>query len=300
MHYSDVSRTSWFAPFVCTATKEGLIQGYADKTFLPSNTLNIAEASKILVQAFHLGDATDLEIWYRPSIESLVSVHAIPTDVQATGQALTRGDMAEMLWRLKEGVREKETVKAADLIAAKCDWFTSDQIPHVDIQEVRRTWLSWINEARKANALSPYMQDKELNRTATLWSLHALQNGNISHKRIAQAAYYDYNMIKDWFDGYDIDFSNVQSQTFTENIGWGVYSCRTDDCTQNLIQQIRTTFDFYMGEKNKADRPHYNSIMNTAFKLEGMGIATDPVSHKYYITTHYGTSITSDPDPVCP
>lgn len=300
-HFTDVPSTSWFAPYACAARAHDFIKGYSDGTFHPADTLSIAEAAKILTSAFHIPvSEQDKTLWYKPFIESLAAVNAIPTDVHATGESLTRGVMAEMVWRLKEGKTDQLSVDASSLIAAKCDWFTADQIPHVDIQEVRRVWISWINDARAANNLPPYTQDKELDHSATVWSLHAKSMGSISHKRVGQKAYYDYKMIGGWFADLDLDFANIKSATFTENIGWGMYECSQADCTQNLIDAIRTTFDFYMSEKGKASSAHYNSIMKPEFRLIGMGIAVDPSSGKYYITTHYGTSITSNPEPVCP
>ncbi len=299
--FTDVPQSSWFGPYACAARKNEFIKGYDDNTFHPAETINIAEAAKILSAAFHVNvQSQDEKMWYKPFIVALTAVHAIPDDVRATGEALTRGDMAEILWRLKEGVTDKPSVHADDLIAAKCEWFTDDQIPHVDIQEVRRVWMSWMNEVRSDLNLAPYTQSKELNRSATLWSLRAKSNGSITHKRTAQAAYYDYKMIGGWFADLDLDFQNVKSATFTENIGWGVYKCKKDDCTQNLIDAARTTFDFYMSEKGKASSSHYNSIVKPEFRLVGMGIAVDPHSGRYFITTHYGTAITSEPDPICP
>lgn len=299
--FTDVPQSSWFASFACAAKVKGFIKGYEDGTFHPAETLNIAEASKILTNAFDIHLTSDVKNpWYTPYISALADAHAIPPDVHATGEALTRGVMAEMLWRLKENKTEEAFVDANTLLAAKCEWFTDDQIPRVDIQEVRRVWAKWINDARAGLNLAPYTQNKELNHSATLWSLRAKKSGTISHKRTGQTAYYDYGMIGDWFADLDLDFANVKSATFTENIGWGVYKCKKDDCTQDLINAVRSTFDFYMSEKGKASSSHYNSIMKPEFRLIGMGIAVDAASGKYYITTHYGTSITSDPAPICP
>jgi uncharacterized protein YkwD len=301
VRFRDVPQSSWFAPFVCAAKEAEFIDGLDDGTFHPADTLTIAEAAKILDAAFKIEvTGTDAKMWYRPYTAALAAKNAIPSDVEATGQALTRGAMAEMLYRLREKITDQPSKTGDALNAAMCDWFTDDQIPHVDMQEVRRAWFSWINDARRAENLAPYTQDKQLNKTATLWSLHAKDAGAISHKRTADAAYYDYKMIEQWFSKQYIDFANVKSTTFTENIGWGVYKCKKDDCTEDLITALRPTFDMYMNEKGKASRAHYNSIMNAQFRLIGMGVAVDSATGKIYVTTHYGTAITSDPNPVCP
>lgn len=302
-HYSDVPASSWFASYVCVAAKKKFINGYSDHTIKPASTLNVAEASAILARAFNLpvsGTGSDKGAWFAPSITALAAVHAIPSDVGAPQQNATRGVAAEMLWRLDQKVTDQPAVTADQLLSAKCQWFMQDQIPNVDIEEVRRVWISWINDARAAEGLAAYHQDKELDHSATVWSLQARDGGTISHKRPGQKAYYDYAMIKTWFADLHLSFANVDRQTFTENIGWGVYSCKKGDCTQKLIDALRTTFDFYMSEKGKASSSHYNSIMDPQFTLIGVGVAVDPPAGKYYVTTHYGTSIQSNPDPICP
>jgi len=298
--FTDVPMSSWFASFVCAAKAKGFINGYEDNTFHPAETMNIAEASKILAVAFdlHLGEK-DPALWYKPYVTALTGVNAIPADVRATGESLTRGVMADMLWRLKESKTDQPAANEHGLIAAQCDWFAEESIPRVDMQEVRRVWTKWINDVRTSMNLAPYTQDKQLNKTAVLWSQRSRDIGSITHKRPGQTAYYDYKGIEGWFSKQDIDFANVKSSTFTENIGWGIFKCKKQDCTQDLIDSIRTTFDFFMSEKGKAYSPHYNSIVEPQFRLIGTGISADPSTGKYFITTHYGTSITSNPDPVC-
>ena len=74
-------------------------------------------------------------------------------------------------------------------------------------------------------------------------------------------------------------------------------NCTQNDCTNELIQNIRPTLDGYMAEKGREYAPHYSSVMNGYFNEIGLGIAM--AGSKLYIVTHYGTSITSDPLPIC-
>ena len=167
------------------------------------------------------------------------------------------------------------------------------------MDKVRTTWLQWYNDARNDQGLAPYVYDVQLDRTAATWSEYSKDKGSITHKRPGQTAYYDYWLIKDWFKNLGLEFANVNGETYTENIGWGYYNCSGSDCTDQLLDSIRTTFDFFMGEKNQSYRPHYESIMNAGFKKIGLGIAIDPDAKKYYLTVHYATEITSHPAGVC-
>lgn len=189
---------------------------------------------------------------------------------------------------------------AATPLSLSCVPSQDEIIQGVDLTEVRRIWLNWINAERKMEGLKPYALDSQLNRTATIWSQTSRDRGVMSHKREGQTAYYDYPFITKWFSGLGVTFRNAQRMTYSESIGYGPYSCSGEVCTQKLIRAMRSTFNFYMKEKGKAYRPHYNSIVNPTFGIIGIGIAVDPKSKRYYLTTHYGTAITSHPAPVCP
>ncbi len=171
------------------------------------------------------------------------------------------------------------------------------RIRRADIQKVRETWLAWQNNQRKALGLKPFSYNPQLNRTALLWSADAAEKVAITHKRIKNAAYYDYPAITTWFADRGLEFTNVNRSTYSESIGYGPYTCKTDDCTSKLTDAIRSTFDFYMSEKGKKSSPHYNAIVRPEFTQIGMGIALK--NGTYYITTHYATSLANEPPPLC-
>ncbi len=119
----------------------------------------------------------------------------------------------------------------------------------------------------------------------------------MEHKRDGTTAYYDYGAIKNWFQHLGLEFKNVKSITFTENIGRGPYSCNESDCTQKLLKAIRYSFDYYLAEEGKAYRPHFNAIVNPSFQMIGFGLAVK--NGQYYLTAHFGTEIVSSPLQVC-
>ena len=183
---------------------------------------------------------------------------------------------------------------------ARCVSSQDEAIQGVDLKEVRKTWLAWTNAERKTAGLKPMISDSQLNRSAVTWSKFSRDKGEMSHQRVGQTAYYDYAIITKWFASLGLTFKNVNRMTYSESIGYGVYSCNDKDCTQKLISSLKTTFDFYLKEKGQKSRPHYGAIINPEFKIEGVGIAIDAKTQRYYVTTHYATAITSKPTPVCP
>jgi uncharacterized protein YkwD len=296
--FTDVATTAWYFDTACVAKAKGIVEGYADGGFRPGATITFGEAAKMMAVAFGQKPA-DAAPWYKPYVAYLAGVHAIAPSLGSTDQTVTRGEMAEMLWRLsgKKTGLPSPTLEA--ILSAKCVEVHESVIPHVDLQEVQHAWLQWYNAARAAEHLPAYAYDRQLERTAYVWSSRAAAQGSISHKRPGQTQYYDYAMIGDWFKNLGLQFQNDHRATFTENIGTGYYACAKADCTADMIKAVKTTFDFFMAERAKSYRPHYNSIMNAYFRQIGVGIVVDQASKKYYLTVHYATSITSDPAPVC-
>jgi uncharacterized protein YkwD/predicted DNA-binding antitoxin AbrB/MazE fold protein len=297
--FSDMESKAWYIPYLRKAVENNVISGYPDGTFKPAQSINLVEASKILVNSFKLTTIQPVGTeWYSQTLETLAGQNAIPSTFHSLTQTVTRGEMAEMVWRIMEKKTDQPSSTLAQL-QTPCNPLGENIPSNIDMGKVRATWLKWYNDARAAAGLYAYTYNDQLNRSAITWSETCKARGYMDHKRSPGDAYYDYNKITAWFADLGLVFKNVNRVTHTENIGWGMYKCSKADCTDDLITAIRTTFDFYMAEKGTASHAHYDSVMNAYFKEIGLGIAIDETNGKYYLTTHYGTEITSNPLPIC-
>lgn len=108
--FSDVSAQDWFAPHVCVAVKKGIINGYEDGSFRPQNPIKFIEAAKIMAYALDTNIANKKN-WYDGSVQYLSDKKAIPTSIGSLKKPITRGEMAEIIWRLKSGVHRKDSKK---------------------------------------------------------------------------------------------------------------------------------------------------------------------------------------------
>jgi uncharacterized protein YkwD len=299
LSFSDLSPKAWYIPYLRKAVENNVISGYDDGTFKPTQTINLAEASKILASSFKLALVQPVGTeWYSQYLETLAGQNAIPATFHSPTQAVTRGEMAEMVWRILEKKTDQPSATLAQL-NNPCNPLGENVPSNIDMAKVRATWLKWYNDARAAAGLYAYVYNDQLNRSAITWSETCKARGYMDHRRNPSDAYYAYSTLSAWFKNLGLEFKNVNRVTFTENIGWGVFKCSQADCTDDLISAIRTTFDFYMAEKGTASHAHYDSVMNAYFKEIGLGIAIDETSGKYYLTTHYATEITSNPLPIC-
>ena len=310
--FPDVRSSDWFAGYVCYAKQAGIIEGYPDGYFRPANTINLVEAAKILVNTLEIAKPDiETDLWYREYIEAMQDMNYIPQSFQALDNAVDRGEMAEMVWRIKEEVHNNTSVKfeftePSSESTALSSCADANLPAAIDMSQVRQTWLNWYNDARAQSGLHGYVYNDYLNNSATIWSEYSRDIGVMSHKRPGQTEYYDYSMITQWFADLGITFKNTYGVTYSENIGRGPFTCSSSgcacnnsDCTQKLINAIRTTFDYYMAEKGTSNTAHYDSVMNAYFNEIGLGIAIDESSNQYYLTVHYGTQLTSHPVDVC-
>lgn len=105
--FPDV-REDWYAPYVCTAKKMGVIEGYPDGTFKPADPINFAEAAKIIANTFGLNQGeSDPSVWFRQYIEALQREKAIPLSVEYFDEEITRDEMSEIIWRIKADINDK-------------------------------------------------------------------------------------------------------------------------------------------------------------------------------------------------
>ncbi len=298
--FSDTPLDQWYAPYVCIAKKNEIIGGFPDGSFGPEKSIAFPAAAKILVRSLSLKTTPKpTQEWYVPYISALSEKKAIPPTVQHLNYQIKRGDMAEMVWRLKENITNKSFATGESVINSNCTPFDFQNIPGVDMERVRSTWISWYNDERRGATLPAYKIEDQLNRSATIWSEYSAKVGSMSHKRPEQTAYYDYQMIVDWFAELGLTFKNINSITYTENIGYGHWNCINPDCTAELISEIRKVFEMYLSEKNQQSRPHYNAIFNPFFSKIGLGISVNKDQKRYYLTTHFAVGFLEEPKALC-
>ena len=104
----------WYAQYVCFAKSKGIIKGYPDGTFKPAQNINFVEAAKIIVNGYGYEAGSD-NVWYKPFVTVLGGKNAIPMTISAFDKLVNRGEMAEMMHRLKAEIMSKDSKTYNDL-----------------------------------------------------------------------------------------------------------------------------------------------------------------------------------------
>lgn len=112
--FSDVAN-EWFAPYVCFAKRNGIVSGKTQTIFAPNDNLQFAEAAKILLLANGDEFDEDLEIWYRPYVQHLSEIAAIPVTILRFDQYLTRSEAVEILYRINANITNSESASYEEL-----------------------------------------------------------------------------------------------------------------------------------------------------------------------------------------
>lgn len=299
--FPDVALKAWYAATACKGKELGIITGGADGRFRAGDQVTFAEAAKMIAtaQSALVEAPAKNEQWYSPYLRYLEKKAAILDSVNYVSQPMKRGEVAEMVWRISEERNDRPAIPAKWIGDNVCEPLPlTTGVPGVNLSVVQTTWLSWYNAERAKVGAAPLSIHPSLNKTAQAWSETAKQRGYIDHKR-GTNTYYDYNRIKSWFGQQGVTFTGGGT-TFGESIGWNVYSCAGNDCTGTLTSAIRSTFNFFAGEKGKAYRPHYDMMVNRAYKYIGVGVAVDPKTRKYYLTAHLATGVAGNQVAYCP
>lgn len=106
--YPDLQSEAWYMDYVNTATELGIVKGNEDGTFKPENTVNRAEALKMLILANDMQSELPgvfNEKWYSAYL-AYGSEHALivpdETGNYKPDAPLNRGELADILYRFQE------------------------------------------------------------------------------------------------------------------------------------------------------------------------------------------------------
>jgi len=99
-NYTDVDWSAWYANYLQIASCLQIVSGYADGSFGPGQAISYAEAAKIISGVYNFS-VTEGNPWYQNYISALVQKDASPRIDITPSDLLTRGEMAEIIYRLE-------------------------------------------------------------------------------------------------------------------------------------------------------------------------------------------------------
>ena len=145
LFFYDVSLNEWYSKYICSAATNKIINGYPDSTFRPSDAINFAEALKVIINAYNI-DVSRVRVihnsllyindsdWFASYFSYAYNKNLINRDkFYHPAQLMTRGEMAEILYRLNS------------ITESGADEFTTDEQPYSDEYTITIPRLNIIN-----------------------------------------------------------------------------------------------------------------------------------------------------------
>ena len=102
--FTDVRSDDPYARNLCVAMHVGLVKGYRDGSFRPNESLNSAEAIKIIAKAYGLYASGEQGLWYAPYVDALAARNAIPSTMTDMAANPTRDQLYWMISRVMNDV----------------------------------------------------------------------------------------------------------------------------------------------------------------------------------------------------
>jgi hypothetical protein len=120
--FVDVLDDQWYTKYVMTAQNKGIINGYADGTFRPGNSVNTAEFLKMLSLTFDLPQHLPYtfrdvpsDAWYEPYVGIAQAYDLFPEKLSTLepGRELTRNEVAIAMFQFQFLYRDLSPVSSA-------------------------------------------------------------------------------------------------------------------------------------------------------------------------------------------
>lgn len=152
--FSDV-RTEWFAPYICYAKSKAILTGYADGTFKPAQSINLAEALKVVLKTY------DIEIdqnvgtqWYEPYTAVAEENGWLSKIDKAVGHNITRGEMAELVYAVILELEKKGQLEYTEHLAT-CTAYENSFIHPLTREDMKREIFGMVNGKCKTTEEMP-------------------------------------------------------------------------------------------------------------------------------------------------
>ena len=97
--FPDVTADDWFAPYVDTLAKEGIVSGFDDGNFYPNNNVTFAEGAKMITNGMQIPLGAEGQNWWDPFINGLKDAGLLSDELtsKAPDELFSRGEIFNLL-----------------------------------------------------------------------------------------------------------------------------------------------------------------------------------------------------------
>lgn len=261
--FDDVAE-QWFAKYVCFAKQQNIVDGYDDGSFKPERNINFAELSKILANVYEIDPESFGNEWFRGYVTAMGSAKAIPSSVTSFDKQVTRGEMAEMMYRIKEGVNTKPSKTYFSIKHPKVAFDESNK--GVQYVETCEDLNAVVSEFSQQNSMVMYAEDAAV---APMAMPMATTNAN----RVGGEAKQDTDSS---FSETNVQVEGIDEGDIVKTDGEYIYALRNNVLTITRVQgngSMQIITEHKLAEQSDTDQFYANELYldNGFIVLVGQG-----------------------------
>jgi len=160
--FSDVTN-QWYAADICYLASVGKVQGYPDGKFHPGRDISFVEAAKIMLEVKSANSTTYLpangQSWHEPYVNRFETSKRIPPSIQDLSQNISRGEMAEMLYRNRVSAKNGEQYVVFEGRNPKIEYVDISSV--YDDLEIKADGIHYNGELQQTIDFDSYIQLNE-------------------------------------------------------------------------------------------------------------------------------------------
>ncbi len=163
--FPDVTN-KWYAKYVCRAKELGILSGYPDGFFRPSDDINMVEGLKIILEAYEFDISDTYEVWYESYYWFADSRDLLDLINKDVAHNLTRGEMAQIIYNVEVYLAEpieNPTPDPSPEPEPTPDPPVSTLPPYSNPQTDWQVFINWMAEIGYDSSLIDYYEDKHSN-----------------------------------------------------------------------------------------------------------------------------------------
>lgn len=138
--FPDTQTSDWYYPHMKMLVEKGGINGYADNTFKPNNTITNAEFVKIIIGIIDGEKSSGTEHWAENYLNTAIQLGIVLTDeytVEQYDQPMKRQNMAKVVSRTADKVLHETIVEDTEQYTNRiADWNDTCSVCKPDIAQV--------------------------------------------------------------------------------------------------------------------------------------------------------------------
>lgn len=327
--FPDVPSYQWYTKAICYAKDKDIIAGHPDGYFRPGDNIDLAAASKILVETFELKkrELKEEQAWFEGYVQDMSDLGAVPPTLSGPEEKVKRQDMAMMIDVILNETTFKTTTRFSYFGEEPIETEVEANEEESSSEETMPSKEEEVDMEVSLNDPAPETEDlKECLANTTI-------DLNINYSSIAKSVLNNINAARvendleklalsdalnatamEWalkgelehsrgeltFDEYQSEIGLKSYVGFSERLTQHNLDCEGAECTgADVIQKAQEVHQLWIEQENNPDgqADDFDALMNPDYNEFGFGFSIE--GNSLLLVYHFSKDVVGDEEKLC-